>query len=105
MSINGSKAKQMLSTELVGFCLFKFQCSPGELFLLAGPDEILELWELTVLPRELWFGVGGRGVANLDQLSRTSVQSRIDKIFQLITYRCSLRECLGSFTQFNLRHK
>lgn len=45
------------------------------------------------------------GSGNQGLLFRTAAQTRMDEIFQPITYRCSLRECLGSFTQFNLRHK
>lgn len=32
-------------------------------------------------------------------------QSMMDEFPQSIASRCSLRECLGSLTQFNLRHK
>lgn len=102
------REENMLSIELMGFCLSVSTNASalGELFLHAGPSELVTLSWLS--PESCGLagpGVGGRRVANLGLLSRTLAQSRIEEIFQLTTYRCSLRECLGSFTQFNLRHK
>lgn len=101
MSISCNKGKKMRYqlNSPVSVCLRQPQCPLGEPVPRPGLGDLLSAsW----LSRSA-VGCGRSG--NLGLLFRTAAQSRMDETLQLITYRCSLRECLGSFTQFNLRHK
>lgn len=96
MYFNAHKAREGKGVTL-GFSLY-LQCRPAAVLVPIGLSVLVNLNDLGS-ERSRWQGL------ILCPSSLGLQQIEMDEFLQPIASRCSLRECLRSFTQFNLRHK